>query len=320
MRLIFITDTHGKASSPSSRLDDYPSAMLAKMRYVGEYAKSINAKAVIHGGDWLDTPDVSESFVREFAKIVNNYHCPVVGVLGNHDIYGYNPETFLRTSLGVAEGVGVFERLYPDKGLILEDSYFDLDKEGHLEDYTNTPLYHSEGVNTHIHVVHGMLVEREWPHVNCTVIEDIKDCNADIILTGHEHTGFGVKTINNKVFCNPGSLARVTAGTGDIRKDVRMAVIEINKDGYRVELVNLPSFVAKPSSEVLDIDRLLEEKRNKEQLNNFINNINSVEIKNDFNIYESLVSISKIENVEEDVISECRKQLEIAEEELRKGV
>ena len=325
MKLIFITDTHGMASNPGSRLDVFSEALLNKMRYVGEYAREIGASAILHGGDWLHTPDVSESFVRELARIVKGYPCPVLGVLGNHDIYGYNPTTFNRTSFGVAEGIGLFTRLSRNTSVLLEDgydkiaitgqdSYFDLDKPGHLDDYTNS-AYVDGAVN--IHIVHGMLVEKEWPQVACTTIEDIRNCNADIVLTGHEHTGFGVVRKGAKIFCNPGSLARVTAGTGDVRKDVRMAVIDVSEGKYDVTLVNLPNDVARPASDVLDIDKLAEEKANKENLQNFITKMNNTTVKQDFNVYESLNRLCEDQDIDDKVMEECRRQLEKAEETIK---
>ena len=329
MKLIFITDTHGMASNPGSRLDVFSEALLKKMEYIGQYAKEIGATAILHGGDWLHTPDVSESFIREIARIVHSYPCPTFGVLGNHDIYGYNPTTFNRTSLGVAEGVGVFVRLgstpifLEGEGEVValtgQDSTFDLDKPGHEGMYTDTPSHETYMGKpcTDIHIVHGMLVEKEWPQVACTVISDIKDrCAADIILTGHEHTGFGVKRYSDVTFCNPGSLARVTAGTGDVRKDVRMAVITVEGNNYDIELVNLPIDVARPASEVLDTDKLAEEKANKENLQKFITKMNNTTVQQDFNVYESLNRLCEDQDIEDKVMEECRRQLEKAEESL----
>ena len=335
MKLIFITDTHGMASNPGSRLDIFSEAILNKMRYIGEYAKEIGATAILHGGDWLHTPDVSESFVRELSRIVKNYPCPTYGILGNHDIYGYNPGTFNRTSFGVAEGVGVFIRLgeepvilgnngvdtWGEVAITGQDSYFDLDKPGHISDYTCSKRV--DGL-VNIHIVHGMLVQKKWPQVTCTTIDEVMDNepNADIILTGHEHTGFGVITKYNKydrkiTFCNPGSLARVTAGTGDIRKDVRMAVIDVQGGEYDISLVNLPIDVARPASEVLDADKLAEEKANKENLQKFITKMNNTTVQQDFNVYESLNRLCEEQNIDESVMRECRLQLEKAEESMK---
>lgn len=330
MKLIFITDTHGMASNPGSRLDVFSEAILNKMRYIGKYAEEIGAAAILHGGDWLHTPDVSESFVRELSRIVKSYPCPVFGVLGNHDIYGYNPSTFNRTSLGVAEGIGLFHRLSRSNPVLIEDgkdkvaitgqdSYFDLDKPGHIDDYTSSVCFPNI---PNIHIVHGMLVEREWPQVTCTTLAQVmdNDPSADIILTGHEHTGYGVKEFyrpngdRKVIFCNPGSLARVTAGTGDIRKDVRMAVIDIDGDDYSVSLVNLPIGIARPAIEVLDDEKLAEEKANKQNLQRFVSKMNNTVVEQDFDVYESLRRLCEEQNIDNNVMEECRYQLEKAEE------
>lgn len=325
MKFIFITDTHGMAKNPGSRLDNFPEALLKKIEFVVNYAGEIGASGIIHGGDWLHTPDVSESFIREFSKVLSKSKCPIFGVLGNHDIYGANPATFNRTAFGIAECLNLFNRLFIDKAYIIgdevaitgQDSHYDLDKNGAISDYTES-IKTENAVN--IHIVHGMLVEREWPMVDCTVIENIKNCNADIILTGHEHTGFGVKTLvddfgRKKFFCNPGSLARITASVGDVRKDVRMAVITVENGDFDVELVNLPSSVVSSANEVIDIEKLRAEKENKANLDNFLNKINQASVDESFNIYEALSSISE-EIADNEVIDECRRQLEIAEEEI----
>lgn len=328
LRLLYITDTHGRATTPSSRLDDFSETVLSKMKYIGEFVKANNISAVIHGGDWLHTPDVSESFIGEFAKIVSDWECDVVGILGNHDIYGYNPDTFIRTPLGIAQKLNMFKRLYINNPYIIKnddntcvaitgcDANFNLDKNGRISDYTDSVI--TQGA-VNIHVVHGMLVERVWPQVPCTTIEQIQNCNADIILTGHEHVGFEVKEMNGKLFCNPGSLLRVTSSTGDVRKNVSMALITVEGNSYNIEIIPLPSTVALPSSQVMDLKAIAEEKESKKQLEHFTSTIISSEVSKSFNIYDSLNDFCNKENIEEEVKDVCRQHLEQAEELIKKG-
>lgn len=335
MKIIFFTDPHGQASNPSSRLDEFSQAILGKFSWIGKYAKEIEAAAVICGGDWIHTPDVSQTFIRKLARVVRSYPCPTFGVLGNHDIYGYNPETFERTSLGIAEGLDMFERLNNEPIIIHEtgkrevaltgsDSYYDLDKAEKISDYTRSTI--TDGA-VNIHTVHGMLVENVWPQVShCTTLKQVMDDNpnADIILSGHEHTGYGVKVFyrpdgSKVMMCNPGSLARVTSGTGDIRKDVRIAVITIEDDDFNIELVNLPVDVARPANEVLDWERIQKEKENKEQLQNFIESVSDIDISTDLNYYEALNRLAeKEDDITEDIIQECINQLAKAEEDIKK--
>lgn len=325
MKLLFFTDAHGMSRKPSARLDNYSETILSKIEWIGKYAKENQVDAVLCGGDLLDSPDVSETFIRKMCMILKSFPCPIYTVIGNHDEYGYSPDTFNRTTLGVAEGVGVLNRLYLDKENIIgdfnitgQDSDFDLDKgEQNLYKYSNSKRVEGK---VNVHVVHGMLVEKEWPMVSCTTIDEVvKACpNADIILSGHEHTGFGVieRYVNGRkvIFCNPGSLGRITSSTGDLRKDVRVAQIETSNGDFSVSLVSLPLTIAKPASEVINWEEIALEKANKKKSQAFIDKIQNAKISS-FDIYSGLNDMKERENLSDEVVEECRKQLEKAEEE-----
>lgn len=331
IKLIYMTDTHGRATSPTSRLDNFPLVLLDKLKWVGEYAKEIKANGVLHGGDWLESPDVSEGYIGDMAKVLKEYPCPIFSIIGNHDIYGYNPDTFKRTGLGIAQVSGIFTRLYRDFPVFIEgetesvcltgqDAIYDLDKNGNDFYYTDTPSneYYFDKPCTDIHIVHGMLVEKDWPMVSCTVIDKIKDeCAADIILTGHEHTGFSIKTCENTTFCNPGSLSRVTASVGDVRKDVRIAVITIVGSSYNIELVNLPDHIAKSANLVIDRDKLIQEKSAKENLNKFIENITKGKVAKTSDVYDAADALGEELGLDKEVIEKSKSALRKAEEELK---
>lgn len=328
MKLIFITDTHGRGSNPGSRLDDYPQTVLNKFAYINTYARDIGASGIIHGGDWLETPDVTNVFIRRLVNVVRHSSCPWYGILGNHDIYGYNPDTFAKTPLGIAEEAGMFTRLFRDNPVEITDgetkvyltgtdSHFDLDKEDTRYMYMDSAR--KEG-HINIHVTHGMLLHKEWPQLKHTVIDDIKDFNADILLSGHEHVGYGLKRLDNgKLVCNPGSLLRVTASTGDIRKDVRFAVITVTGTEFDIELVNMPVSIARPASEVIDIEKLQNEKDSKQKLEAFVDMIGDVELDEDFDVMHNLGVIAESVDASEEVIEECRTRIQEAEEQLKKS-
>ena len=326
MKLLFFTDAHGMSRKPSARLDDYSDTILKKIEWIGEYSRENHIEAVLCGGDLLDSPDVSETFIRKMCMILKTFPCPIFTVIGNHDEYGYSPDTFNRTTLGVAEGVGVLNRLYLEKGQALgdfnitgQDSDFNLDK-GQQNIYKYSKSNRAEG-KVNIHVVHGMLVEKTWPMVSCTTIDEVieDNPNADIILSGHEHTGFGIieKYRNNGskvIFCNPGSLGRITSSTGDLRKDVRVAQIETSNGDFSVSLVSLPLTIAKPATEVINWEEIALEKANKKKSQAFIDKIQNTKISS-FDIYSGLNDMKERENLSDEVVEECRKQLEKAEEE-----
>ena len=79
------------------------------------------------------------------------------------------------------------------------------------------------------------------------------------------------------MFVNPGALTRTTSGEGDINRDSQIAVIEIFENGeYDANLVKVE--IAKPSEEVIDIEKAKEEKDKKRNMENFINDLNEVDI------------------------------------------
>lgn len=326
-KLVYITDTHGRGSNPLSRKDDFPQVLLSKLSWVCDFAKNIGASAIIHGGDWVETPDVANNYIRQMMKIVSTSEVHWYGILGNHDLYGQNAETFYKTPLGIAESSGAFTRL-SENGTIIDDSFFvtgvdfnpDIDKEDkkYYTDSQKGPI----GMPS-IHVVHGFADDHEWPHgIEHTVISEIgNSCNADVILTGHIHSGYGIyKSENGTIFVNPNALARTTASVGDISNIVQVAIIELYDDGeINAVLHPLPKEIARPGEEVLDRERILVEKANKRQIASFVGSLKT-DVKMDnsiFDIYKTLEVVSKENEVSENVFAIAKEQIAIAEEELK---
>jgi len=323
IKLLFLTDTHIRANSPASRLDDFPKTILKKLEWVGKKANELEVDAIIHGGDWLDRPDAVYSILNDFVKTIVDWGKPIYTVAGNHDIYGLNPETFNRTALGLLVNAKIITRLSSEPIVLKDtvsltgvDSHYNLDKDDRVDDYVDVK---GNDNHTKIHVVHGFLAKAKWDMVPSTAIKDILDTKADIVLTGHEHTGYGVVKKGLKTFCNPGALARVTAGVGDVNQEVKVALITIGKEGKLIELIKLPEDIAKPSGEVLNRDKLLEEKEHKIRLETFTSNLNNFNLSESLSIYTVLDEIAKEEKVDEKVIKLVRERLEKAQEEMKKG-
>lgn len=324
MKLVFMTDTHGRANNPSSRKDDFPETVLKKISWVIDFANK-NDAAVLHGGDWLHRPDVTPAFISRLAEVLSNCNNPIFTVVGNHDIYGYNPRTFERTPFHIVQALGVLKRLHPE-GLVYEkdgervclsgaDAQYDVDSTP--DAYMTAGSEIQENI-PRIHVVHGFLTLNEWPNVACTVLDKVLDTQADILLTGHEHSGYGVIKKNGKIFCNPGSLLRVTAGVGDINQDVKVALINVEGGASDIELVRLPLDIARPADEVLDREKLLSEKEHERRMLSFSTNLESASLddlsKESGNIFEVFRAYAEKESLSPAVVSFINKKLAEAEE------
>lgn len=332
-KFLFVTDSHVKGVSPKSRKDDFFGAVLEKLEEVGEIAEREGVNAVLFGGDLFDRPDPSPSVVSAVCSILARYPVPILAVAGNHDIYGYSPDTISRSMIGILFSAGILfplemmadhNSIWGSKDADGKDfyvevtgchSHYDLDKSGRdpLLDYSPRPRVDNDRTVC-IHLVHGFLskVERleSIPH---TMISDIYGTKANVLLAGHEHTGFGVVHHGRTIFCNPGALGRVSAAVGEINRTVQVALVDVRGvNDYDVSL--LPVACARPADEVLDREGIEEEKRQQEQMAAFLSDITGFDVQTT-NPFEVMRAIADKENEGAETIPP--KVLEEAQNRLR---
>jgi DNA repair exonuclease SbcCD nuclease subunit len=333
MKFIYFTDPHVRITSPKYRKDDFYQTILKKLSYVNYLGQEYNVDSYICGGDWMDRPDIPYTTLTGLAEVLSKFKKPIYSVIGNHDIFGYNPETHYRTALSVIRGCGFITRLSMQQPICVTDgntrvllsgcdAHSQLDKNGRITDYIDIPGEDIEA-DARIHVVHGFLTKKPWPHVPVTTINQILDTKADIVLTGHEHSGFGVIKANGKLFCNPGALGRITASVGDVNLEVKVALIEINGSDRKIDLIKLPADIARPASEVIDRDAMEKEKARQETLMLYSTatkeTVNKFKFDTGFDLYRMLDMLKENKHIPEDVEAIMLKYIALAEEEAKKG-
>lgn len=262
MRLLFFTDTHIRGTSPRNRKDNFFETLKNKFLEIKSISQRENIDYILHGGDWFDRPDISPAVVREFAVILKSFEKPIYTIAGNHDIFGQNPETIGRTMLGLLEGLGVMKLLDYEDAVILEKGgvkvqltgkpyNYDIDGDNFKEYYL---VKKRKDVDYAVNIVHGMLLVKPFiGGMRFTLLDKIFETEADITLSGHYHTGFGVKKSGEKYFINPGSLVRVTNYLSEMSRKPKVVIMELGKD-IVVREVELEC--ALPGEEVLDREEL----------------------------------------------------------------
>lgn len=325
IKFIHVTDIHIMGRTPKYRKDDFLQTALEKVKWVQDYAKSVGANAILCTGDLFDRADTAYSVLNDLMPVLQSSEVPWISIIGNHDEYGYNPETISRTPMGTLLNSGVIEHVSYEKPIVIEPNF--ARKEGVVitgcdstiltdnredreydygivdgKDFCST-LTRDESVTT-IHLSHGFLANKDWgEHIHHTQIKEIYDkVKADIILCGHEHSGFGVvRTSNGKIFINPGALGRITAGVGDVNREVNIAEITIDTfdDGEysydrEIDVKLVPVSVAKEADDVIDIEKAMEEKERVHMLNTFAQTINTVDVSNvSMNPFDVIDAISE---------------------------
>ena len=324
-KLVYFTDPHVSGKTPVARLDNYPETILEKIKQVGEIAREIKADAVICGGDWFDRPDVGPNIVGRLGEVLRDFPCDIFTIVGNHDVYGYNASTISRSMLGILSGFGVVKRLENDVPFIIGDfalsgvdAAYELDRDGRTSDYTDGP---KEDDKINVRVIHSFLDTKDWPDfVASTNVYNLPESNSDIILTGHEHSGYGRIIHKGTSYINPGALGRVSASVGDVNKVVQVCIIE--SQGSSDFDVSFRALSYAPAEDVIDRDRLLREKEATKSRERFLETlanssvIGEIQGVESFNIYNALADLATSEGISPVVVKLVQGLLSVAEEEM----
>lgn len=281
IKFLFVGDWHLRGSSPRNRTDDYTEVAKVKLREVFKIAVEQEVDAILQPGDIFDRPEVSISVLLDFAEVLRESPVDIYCTIGNHDIYGYNVDSYYRTSLRL------LEMLVPQLNVIKSATNKPIYMaKGKYKVYlTATPYSREMDINGYgyspdveyadkdaigVHIAHGMLLDHKPPFDRYSDLYKV-DTKASVILTGHDHMGYGIyrRSADNKLFVNPGSLLRMSASVGEITRRVRVAIVKIDdiKGTYDADFVELES--AKPGEEVLDRSKIEEEKQRQYAMENF---------------------------------------------------
>ncbi len=320
MRLLYLTDTHIRGTSPRSRTDDFQETIRQKLKEVIEIADREQVDFVLHGGDIFDRPNLSPAVVREFARLFRRFRVPVYAVAGNHDIYGHNPSTIDRTMLGLLDAFGTLELLSEGKrvrlekdGLVVQLSgqpfHYDLDKRDPALDYA---VENEIGAKYCIHMVHGMLVDRALPDgVAYTMVDQVWSDSVDILLTGHYPAGFPVQHRNGRYIVNPGALARINNHPSEISRMPRVVLIELG-EGIHIRLIPLSS--ASKGETVLDRSYIEKAAYRQEKLASFVQQVREAGDFQGIDVLDIIDEISRLEGIEDEVKFEAQRRIAIEQE------
>ncbi len=315
MKFLFFTDTHIRATNPTSRLDNYIETVEKKFMEVKDIINKNKVDFVLHGGDFFDRPDVPVKVVGKFANILKSFNIPIYMISGNHDIFGHNPKTLERSMLGLISSLGVVNIIEKDKPVILAKDgvkiqisgcpyIYDIDSD-YKKYYFPEKL---ENTDYHIFMIHSFLLEKPFlDTISHTLIDEVVDIDADIVLSGHYHTGFGVKKIKNKYFINPGSLLRTNSSKLERERIPEVVIIEINNEGINIKEVKLET--AKSGEEILDINKNIDKIRS-EALEEFKLLVRQNATLENYNVYDILKEISSKNDFPSNILEKALKRIE----------
>lgn len=254
-KILFFTDTHLQEERVSSRKDDYLTSILTKIEEIADIANREEVNYVLFGGDFFTRPSPSYEVTIRLTQVLKKFNSkPIIGILGNHDIEGRNPETYNKKAVKMLEEAKVLK--------ILSDSEifpsFDTEIEIRGVNYKDGIDYNIEfhKIKKHdknrilIVLVHAYILpfRANFPHLS---IEEVsRESEGDIFLVGHYHDGYGIRKINGKFFVSPGSVARDSKTQFD--RNPQVALLKIDGGDIKVELIKLKNVKKRDEIEIKD--------------------------------------------------------------------
>lgn len=264
VNLLYFGDKHYQYKKPANRIDDFSETEKKKVREIRRLAKEHNVRVIIQPGDFLDKPRLPDDFVQaileewgfssfkkaredyeagkltkdEFADAVLDY-IPLVGTVGNHELFGGSLKTLPRTTLGFMSSIGFMNLVDKEnsftvktkggRSVVISGLPYDLHL---LKDVDNFVLKEKKG-DTDLFLIHEALYNTTLgPEVNWLPIDKVyKKTKADLTIAGHIHHGFGWIEKDGKIFGNPGALAQQSAAVTELDRDLYGSLIHIAEDG-----------------------------------------------------------------------------------------
>lgn len=264
VNFLYFGDKHYQFKKPANRTDDFSETEKNKVKQVRKIAKEHNVRVILQPGDLLDKPTLPNNFVEAileewgfsaYKKAREDYeagilskdemteaildYIPIVGTVGNHEIFGGSLKTLPKTTLGFLSSIGFVNLVDKENVFTVKTSGgrtiaisglpYDLNL---LKDEKNFILQEKKG-DTDIFLVHEALYNTTLgPEINWLPIDKVyKDTKADVTIAGHIHHGFGWIEKDGKIFGNPGALAQQSSSVAELDRDIYVSLIHVSEDG-----------------------------------------------------------------------------------------
>ena len=333
MRFLYIGDMHLCDNTPSMRIDDYHQTLINKIKEIKKIARENNCTAILQGGDFLDTPRISEEMLSRYISAFNDVdindvvfnainaeyyedeleniiktYCPLIGVVGNHELYGETMKSFEKTSLAFLQKIGFMNLVTKDSPITFQDkdgtkititgtNYdYDLDRDEDRNGY----IIDNKTSDYHIHIVHGMMLKSKNDIFKAYTLTDdiIEKTQADITLCGHYHDGFTTVKKNGKYIINPGSVTRQSISASNQKRKIKVVLIDITKEnGIQIKNINLKSAV--PAEKVFNLEKKEEKIKLSEKLEKIKKQVEETNIAKGNTIEEIVVNIAQNKNLKD---------------------
>lgn len=268
MKLILLSDTHIRATSPIGRKDDLAVTQWRKWKFIFDTAQQEGITDIIQAGDLWNEPCPPYHVLNTFIKMLIQYDLRLYTVMGQHDQYMRSPD-LSRTATGILRETFVASVLDYRPLMIKRDNekigLFGVgfgDASSWKDPYWK--IKHSE-YSKKIVVMHAMIGDiplypgQEDLVQASNVLEEMS--GMDVILCGDYHYPYHYE-LEGRHIVNTGCLLRLTRNAMDMSRRLHFYIYDtITGEMKKVQIpMRTASSVFNTKEKVIEKqDRLLEE-------------------------------------------------------------
>lgn len=331
------TDAHLADVPPSMRKEDYSEEILSKINQIANISNKVNADFSIFGGDFFHSKlasKVSHSLVNRALKVLDEFPCPILWILGSHDISYGRVETLNKRPIGtILKHPNV---TYMDKPYQVDSVPVPMPNENGglrirflpVSDTYNKPEEVLQTLNEQLaqSVDHGF-IKNGGEYYNIAVLHQpvVKDNKnypydvihaddllgyADLVLFGHMHNYDGTWTITGScpdendrdvdmqtIISNVGSISRPSVD--DVNREPRMFLFDVSLKGDKPIFSSKELILDhKPATEVFKVEEANKNADIDNQIKGLLDNMKDTS----FGLFDKEQAIKSIA---EDIMFEC---------------
>jgi DNA repair exonuclease SbcCD nuclease subunit len=238
MIFCWFSDVHLADVAPASRKDEsYSDVVIEKLLFIAQTCLKVNAEYAVFGGDLFHSKiasKISHGLVNKILKVLDEFPCPILFIVGSHDISYGRLETINKRPIGTIlkhPMVRFLEEPYiinPDFEIVdedtellirvlpLSDTYNKTDEVlNKIKEYKKSSAINSfTGKYYDIALLHQPIVKDKKVYPYEVIPADDLAGEFDLGLIAHMHDDKGIweSTLNNKTttFAQVGSVSRTS--------------------------------------------------------------------------------------------------------------
>ncbi|QUH22062.1 metallophosphoesterase [Alkaliphilus sp. B6464] len=305
-KILHFTDTHYTRQNPENRKDIMFDAAIKKTKEVAQIGKDHKVDFYLHTGDFFNSADISDAVAGEVGKVYKKaFDKKVIVLPGGHDLRHNNIMTIEQTKLGLFGKLGIVKILNFGERVFAEKEGFKLEitgvpSETLIDRKKDLAILREKEADFSIYMLHSMVLKENKQVGTYIPISEIqKETKANLTLIGHYHLGFETGEYFDSVmgftkyFINPGALVRKYNFIEEIKRTPQVALICIYDD-KSVDIEYIPLKSALKGEEVLDRQKMMEQREYKEKLVKFTQGIvDFTRDKKDINLVTDIEEIFK---------------------------